>query len=427
MSDRVKVLQVTGITVGGSAEHVLQLCESLPADRFDVRVALSGGGPLDAEIKATGLPVLDYAPSHGDGHFKQASPDSPPELARQFWRLRRHIREVGYDVVHTHTSVAGAMGRIAAWSCRTPVRVHMAHAFAGHEQVPQPRRWVFRQAEKVLGLFTTHVVVGSAAMRAEGLRQGVLRAGGVTVIHYAARMPANEPGPGDRERLRADLGLPPDAPVVALVGRIEDQKGVDHLLAAAPAVVEAVPQVHFVVVGDGSRRAESERQARELGLADRVHFTGWRHDLAAILRGIDVLAVPSRWEAFGIVNLEAMSAAKPVVAFAVEGIPEVVLDGVTGLLCPAGDRECLARSLVRVLTDPELAARLGRAGFHRFQDSFSPRRMVDAHVALYERELARGRQPQRRGLGGPGVGGRGLGGRGLGGLRDLLVRPRARG
>ena len=411
MSERIKVLQVTGITVGGSAEHVLQLSEMLPAARFDVRVALSGGGPLDDDLKATGLPVLDYAPSHGDGHFKQASPDGPLELVRQFWRLRRHIREVGFDVVHTHTSVAGAMGRVAAWTCRTPVRLHMAHAFAGHEQVKQPWRGIFRLAERLLGLFTTHVVVGSAAMRDEGLRQGVLRRGGVSVIHYAARMPANEAVPGDRERLRSDLGLPLDALIVALVGRIEDQKGVDHLISVVSAVVEAVPQVHFVVVGDGSRRAESEELARTLGVTDRVHFTGWRHDLAAIMRGIDVLAVPSRWEAFGIVNLEAMSAAKPVVAFAVEGIPEVVVDGVTGLLCPAGDRECLARSLVRVLTDRELATRLGRAGFERFQDSFSPARMVDAHVALYERELSRGRrrQPSSWRLRGPRAGRRALG------------------
>jgi glycosyltransferase involved in cell wall biosynthesis len=138
-----------------------------------------------------------------------------------------------------------------------------------------------------------------------------------------------------------------------------------------------------------------EQQAAELGVADRVHVTGWRHDLADVMRSIDVLALPSRWEAFGIVNLEAMAAAKPVVGFAVEGIPEVVAHGVTGLLSSPGDRDGLLRDLVRVLTDPELAARLGQAGRRRFAELFPPERMVQAHVELYE-ELLQAARARRR-------------------------------
>ena len=176
----IRVLQLTGITVGGSAEHLLQLATLLPADRFDVSIALSGGGPLDDEIRATGLRVLDYAPAHGVGHFKQAVPDGPWELLRQFRRLRADIRRHRYDVVHTHTSVAGALGRVAAWTCRTPVRVHMVHAFAGHDAVPQPRRALFQLVERALDRLTTHEVVGSESMRELGLRSRVLRPGRVT-------------------------------------------------------------------------------------------------------------------------------------------------------------------------------------------------------------------------------------------------------
>ncbi|MGY1743074.1 MULTISPECIES: glycosyltransferase [unclassified Blastococcus] len=399
MSDRIRVLQLTGITVGGSAEHLLQLAALLPADRFDVTIALSGGGPLDDAIRASGLPVVDYAPSHGTGHFKQATPDGPVELLRQFLRLRAHIRQRRYDVVHTHTSVAGAMGRVAAWSAGTPVRVHMLHAYAGHDGVPQPKRSLFRLVERVLGLVTTHYVAGSRFIRDVGVRQRLFRPADVTVIPYSSRMTVGDASEADRARLRAELGLPPEALLVALVGRIEDQKGVDLLVRAVPAVAAAVPAAHVVVVGDGTRRAEVEALAAELGVADRVHLTGWRHDLADVMRAVDVLAIPSRWEAFGIVNLEAMAAAKPVVGFAVEGIPEVVVAGETGLLSPAGAVDDLARDLVRVLTDPELAARLGAAGRRRFLENFTPEEMVRAHVALYDQLLSRraGRRRARRG------------------------------
>ncbi|SFK70711.1 glycosyltransferase family 4 protein [Geodermatophilus ruber] len=399
MTERVRVLQVIGITVGGSAEHLLQLSSLLPADRFEVTVALSGGGPLDDEIRATGLRVLDFAPSHGAGHFKQASPDSPWELLRQFGRLRADIRRHRYDVVHTHTSVAGAMGRVAAWSCRTPVRLHMVHAFAGHDAVRQPMRTLFRLVERALDLVTTHTVVGSVFMRDLGLRWRVLRPGRVTVIPNASRMAVRDGTAAERDRLRSELGLPPDALLIALIGRVEDQKGVDALVRAAVPVTAHVPRAHVVVVGDGTRRAGMERLAVELGIAGRVHFTGWRHDLGDVLRAIDVLALPSRWEAFGIVNLEAMAAAKPVVGYAVGGIPEVVVHGETGLLSPPGAEDDLARDLVRVLTDPQLAARLGAAGRRRLLERFAPERMVQAHVELYEELVARARR--RRLNGGP--------------------------
>jgi glycosyltransferase involved in cell wall biosynthesis len=390
--DRVRVLQLTGITVGGSAEHLLQLATLLPPDRFETTIALSGGGPLDDEIRASGLPVLDYAPSHGAGHFKQATPDGPVELVRQFLRIRAHIRRGGYDVVHTHTSVAGALGRVAAWSAGTPVRVHMLHAYAGHAGVPQPRRSLYRLVERALGLVTTHHVAGSRFIRDVGVRSRLFAPGDVTVIPYSSRMAVGDGSAAGRAGLRAELGLPADARLVALVGRIEDQKGVDLLVRAVPAVVALVPQAHVVVVGDGTRRAEVEALAEELGVAGRVHVTGWRHDLADVLRAVDVLAIPSRWEAFGIVNLEAMAAARPVVGFAVEGIPEVVVHGETGLLSPAGAVDDLARDLVRVLTDPTLAARLGQAGRRRFVEHFTPERMVQAHVALYEELLSRRRE-----------------------------------
>jgi glycosyltransferase involved in cell wall biosynthesis len=171
---------------------------------------------------------------------------------------------------------------------------------------------------------------------------------------------------------------------VASVGRLEDQKGVERLLDAAASVVERCPQVKIAIVGEGSLRPSLEESVERLGLVDHVTFTGWLSSIGAVMAAIDVMAIPSRWEAFGIVNLEAMAAETPIVGFAVEGIPEVVEDEVTGLLVPSGDIDALAEALVLLADDPLLREQLGLAGRRRLEAEFLPEKMVVQHVELYE-------------------------------------------
>jgi len=389
MPKPIKILQLTGITVGGSAEHVLLLASRLPADEFEIHLAFSGGGPLDQEFRDTGLEVLDYAPSHGDGSFTQGSPDGPIELLRQFLRIRRLIANGDFDIVHTHTSVAGAMGRIAAITCwHRPLRLHMLHAYASHDEVPQPKRAVFRLFEMAIDKITSNYVAGSEFIKRVGVARHIFKPSKTTVIHYSSDSEIGMGTSDERQSVLESMGVPLTARVVALVGRVEDQKGVDNLVGVAPAVLEQVPDTHFVIVGDGSLTPGLREMAAQLGVTENVHFVGWRSDIPEIMRSIDILAIPSRWEAFGIVNLEAMAASKPVVGFAVEGIPEVVEHGTTGLLSDPGDRDAFAQDLISVLNDQDLADRLGKAGALRFAEMFATDRMVSAHADLFRRMTA---------------------------------------
>jgi len=259
----------------------------------------------------------------------------------------------------------------------------MLHAYASHDDVPQPKRTAFRMFEMAIDKITNRYVAGSDFIKQVGVTRHIFKSAKTTVIHYSSDSEIRTGTNEERSRVLDSMDVPLDARVVALVGRVEDQKGVDNLVAVAPGVLEQIPDAHFVIVGDGSLTAGLRSMADELGVAHRVHFVGWRSDIPEIMRSIDVLAIPSRWEAFGIVNLEAMAASKPVVGFAVEGIPEVVESDTTGLLSAAGDRQAFARDLVRVLQDPQLAGRLGVAGAQRFTEMFSTERMVSAHIELF--------------------------------------------
>jgi glycosyltransferase involved in cell wall biosynthesis len=198
----------------------------------------------------------------------------------------------------------------------------------------------------------------------------------------------------ERERegkqIRQELGLGPEDFIVGNVGRLALQKGQRHLVAAMPFLLERVPRAHAVIAGGGDLEAYLRDLALEVGVAERVHVLGPRKDVPALMHAMDVFAMPSIWEGFGLVLLEAMAAGRPVVASRVATIPEVVVDGQTGLLVPAGDPLALAEAIARLAADPALARQLGEAGRDRLRRHFSIDKMVGDTELLY-REVLGGR------------------------------------
>ena len=184
--------------------------------------------------------------------------------------------------------------------------------------------------------------------------------------------------------LRAALGVPPSAPIVASVGRFVEVKGYRYLLEAAAQVARARAGVHWILVGDGELRGELEAHARSLGLAPQVHFTGWRDDIPDVLALCDVFVLPSLREAFGRVLVEAMAMGRPVVATTGGGVPDVVVDGETGLLVDPAASAPLAAAVQTLLENPGRAGHLGAAGRRRAQSTFS----LTAHVDAVERAYA---------------------------------------
>lgn len=297
-------------------------------------------------------------------------------------RLARHLRRLQPDIVHTHLIHADLYGTLAA-------RMVGARAVIStrHNDDAFRRNLLIRLLLRALDMLTEHYIAISESLRAYTIRQERIRPDKVTSIHYG--LPPADPEIA-LNGLRSSLDVALDAPLAGVVARLVEQKGHAYLLDAFRQVVDVLPEARLLVVGDGPLRGPLERRARALGIDGQVRFTGWRDDAQRIIASLDVLVMPSLWEGFGLVALEAMSHARPVIATRVSALPEVVEDGSegTGWLVPPHDPDALAEALLQTLQQPHIARAQGERGYHRLSQQFSPERMVKRTLEVYERALA---------------------------------------
>ena len=351
----MKVLHVHRIGgIGGSERHLLTLLPALHERGVDVRFL--------------GLDDPSRAPDPFYEHLSvpceriSAPRDLDSGLAFRVVQAVRHVRA---DIVHTHLVHADVYGALAAR--RLVSTKHNDDPF---------RTGAFRFVERALAARASRVVaITDALARFQVERVGIPKRKLVT-IHYGldALPEAWGANPGD--------DIPADAIVVLAICRLERQKGVDVAVRALARLRKREPRAQLVVLGEGEERERLERLARELDVP--ASFPGRVPDVAAWLRRASVLVHPVRWEGFGLAVLEAMLAGLPVVASRVSSLPELVQDGVTGLLVPPDDPDALAVALARALEDAET---LGGAGLRRAQERFSVARMAEATLDVYETAL----------------------------------------
>ncbi len=359
--DRPRVLVlITLAEIGGAQTYVTSLLPAL-VERFDVTVAAWGPGPLEEAARAAGA---SYVPLR---HVRRAL--HPIHDLRGLVELVRLCRRIRPQLVHANSSKAGILGRLAAFAARVPVRVFTAHgwAFKAHHGLPAT---LYLWADWLMRPLTTAVVcVAESELRA-GLAAGTTTAQQAVVIPNAVDVGRFERAPGQGE-----------PPVVLSVGRLKEPKDYGTF-ARALALLEP-GSFAAQIAGDGPDRDEVEAL-----LPAGSALLGDRSDVAALLAGADVFVLPSRSEGMPLSVLEAMAAGLPVVASAVGGVPELVVDGETGLLVPPGDEDALAEALARLLADPALRRRLGAAGHARALERFDVGGFRRAHVELYERLLS---------------------------------------
>jgi glycosyltransferase involved in cell wall biosynthesis len=370
------VLEVTGTAVGGSAEHIAQLVRATDPAAVHYAIIYKPGGPQDQDLKELGAPDLSPG-SHGSASYKQAF---DLNLLSYFWRVGTQVRSGRFDIIHTHTTLGGLAGRLSTLGLRNPpIRVHMCHAFASGGEHRGWKARALNTLEKALDHVTDFYIVGSEAAERKGRALGVIRGDNVRMIFYAV-----DPAPYLEISDGGEPAAVGDAETfkVVFAGRLEPQK--DPL-----AAIEVLNQARALtsralelwILGDGSLRDDVERLAKAYSID--VKFFGWVASVASYLKTADCLLLTSQWETFGIVNLEAMLLEKPVVSFATEGVPEVVLDGETGLLAPLDDREMLSKHLARLANDPAYCVRLGQAGKKRAISDFTSEVMARQHVELF--------------------------------------------
>jgi len=369
VSGRARVVYLAhAFMVGGAEEMVLNLVRRLPP-RFEPMVCcIHEAGPIGEEIRKTGTPVAVLG--------------LEPGIRRPFdvARIRRYLRETAPEIVHTFLLTASLYGRLAAILARVPIVI-------GTEvNIYERKRRHHAIAERLLMAGTDRVVVSAESVREHYVRQVHADRSRVDVIYNAVDFAQATPTES-RAAMRLAIGVPERAPVAGVIARLTEQKGHRFLFDALAARPE-LATVHLIVIGDGDLRTALTAQVAALGLAPRVHFLGARRDLGNLLAAMDVFVMPSLWEGLPLSLVLAMGASLPVVATAVAGVPEVVHDGATGLLVPAGDAPALGAALARVFGDAPLRARLGRDARASVLPRFGVDRYVDAIASLYDRLLA---------------------------------------
>ena len=358
----VHLLKVTGIA--GAEQHLLRLLPALRERGVDARfVGLEVAGS-DAERLYSRL-----ADAAVPAERIRCTGDVNPRMARDVVRTLRALRP---DLLHTHLVHADVYGGLASRLTRVPF-VSTRHNDDRYQLGP------FRYVDRAFASGASRLIAISEAVRRFLVDAGFPDRKFETIRYGLDEMPSLP-----SEITPAEADVPEGVPLVLAIGRLIEQKDHETLLRAFARVHERVPGARLAILGDGPLLAPTRALASELGLAGVVVLPG-RLETRDWLERADVFAHSSRWEGFGIVLLEAMLAGLPVVATRVSAVPEIVVDGETGLLSQAGDATALAASLEALLTDPARARTLGDAGLARARSEFSVSRMADATLSLYER------------------------------------------
>ncbi len=383
-----KVLHViTRLDRGGSAINTLATCTGLAGKYNTLLVCgLSLESNMTDEEERSLKKDMDQAVSRGVRVMTLPSLVRPirpwQDIRALVFLIRLMVREKP-DIVHTHTSKAGLLGRLAAFCARVPVVIHTPHGhiFFGHFNWLASR--LFIMLERFLGLFTHRLVALTQGEKNDYLDLRVAAPESLVTIHSGVDVARFGQGAEKREKARKSLGIDPGAKVVGTVGWLLPIKGPGHLLKAMGRVWETHPEAMLVFVGQGPLQAELSRQADQVGQQDKVLFPGWTSHVEDILPGFDVFCLPSLNEGMGRVIVEAMAAGLPVVASEVGGIPDLVEDGRTGFLCGPGDLAGISEAIARLFDDPEKAREMGEQG--RIKSAcFSLDAMLSKLDALYE-------------------------------------------
>lgn len=364
---------ITTINRGGAENHLAALVAEQVASGLKVTVAyLKGDGYWAASFHDLGVRVE----SLGLNHYGEISP---------IRKLRALIRSEAPDIVHAHMPPAELYTRLALLFSRpAPVMVISKHndepffRSAGQAIVG---RWVSRRAARMIAI--------SDAVNTYARNHLGMPASRVTTVHYGIDPGAYERvSESQRSDVRAGWGIPSDTWVIGTVARLVPQKAL-HVLLKAYARYRALARQdsRLVLVGRGPLEDELKTLACQLGLEDKVIWAGFREDIPAVMSAFDIFALTSSYEGFGLVLLEAMAAARPVVASRVSAIPEIVRHEVTGLLCEAGDHEDFAGALLR-LEEADVRGRLGMAGHDLTLTRFTVVRMAEATLSIYKECLA---------------------------------------
>lgn len=390
----LRVAQVVTRFTAGAGGIALRGALALDRARFSTTVLAADGGSLLESAEAAGLNVIRLR------HMAGGRGIYPWRDARGIDELSEHFAAQHFDLVHTHSAKAGALGRLAAHRLGIPA-VHTFHGFPFHEFQSAPTRRLLVTAERRLGRITDYFLAAGTTVAADAVRLRIappdkIRAFATVAIDENIR-PRTAAA---RRHGRQLLGVPEDVPLIGTVARLDAQKSPLDLVKAVSSL--ARPDLHVVWIGEGDLRPQTERLIARLGLGDRFRLLGERDDVAALLPALDVFALSSLYEGLPCALVEAMTCGIPVVATAVNSVSELVVSGETGLVARPGDPASIGRALALMLDRPDDAQRMAAAGRAHVGARYQPDALGSALTEVYEHvlETAQTRSAALTGIGG---------------------------
>ncbi len=308
---------------------------------------------------------------------------------KAYQQLKEYFAAKSFDVVHTHSSKAGILARIAARKAEVPVVVHTVHGQAFHRFNSWHKNLIYIKAEKLAARYCDKIYAVAQAMIDQCVEAGVASPEQYMTVYSGMDLKPYLSCKKDIY-LAADLGIPHDAIVVGKIARLFELKGYEYLLEAAPHIVKACPKVHFLIVGDGVLRPKLEAQIKEMGLTDHFTFTGLvpPSDIPKYTALMDILVHLSLREGLPRTVVQALASAVPAVGFPLDGTPEVILDGKTGLLVETGNIQQITEAVIQLADQRDKAIAMGKAGREFVRERWDWHNMVSILEADYEKLLA---------------------------------------
>lgn len=388
MSKPVRVLHIiTRMIVGGAQENTLLSVEGLDAmPEYDVTL-ISGidkgkeGELLSRARETTKLIVVP----------EMVRSINPFADLKAFWRLYSLIREGRYHIVHTHSSKAGVLGRLAAWLAGTPIIVHTLHSLVFHDYQPWLVNRAWWMAKKVCAPVTDFYISVSEIIVKKAIAAGIAEPERFRTIYSGMELDWFLNAKFDADAVKREFGIPPDAPVVGKIARLFELKGHDQLMDAAPEIVRRVPNVRFFLIGDGVLLEHLQERASGYGILDNFVFAGLidRERIPEMISAMDVVVHTSLREGLARVLPQSLAMGKPCVSFDIDGAPEVVIDDKTGYLVEPFDYETLADRVARLLEDKEMRDRFGENGRRHVDPNFRAEKMVADIAQVYQTLLTK--------------------------------------
>ena len=376
----VNVLQIAYKSeITGGERVLIQLCSALVEATHNVHALCPEPGPLPDELKKLGVEV-HFIPMEKTYDWSAVT------------KIRNLIKKEQIDLVHTHGMLVNILGRLACWragdvSCISTT--HLTRDLAGPPRVGGflaglKNKWYYRTLDNWTAKFCKRVVAVSRAVKEDLVKQGYEAELIEVIPNGMDPTPFTQVDNNKVRKLRQELGIKGDGTLFGVVARLSPQKDVATFLHA---FAKQNAQSHAFIAGNGPLYDELQDKANSLKLT-RCHFLGFRRDIPLLLQACDVFVLPSRWEGLPLTVLEAMACSKPVVATAVDGTKEAVVEGETGFLVPPGDWQQMALRMEQLAISPEDRKTMGQAGFSRLTENFLQSRVTEDHLKLYEEVLS---------------------------------------